>query len=238
MLALVNLFDQARLFNYMVFLKHEENTLMTNDYYERLKKFMWKGPFGSHQRVLFYAIDENMVETKGVILILDFINPSITLCIKENSSLTKMLLDPVNIIFHVEPEYQTRCLDYYNLSEIVCFSLLYVLEEERDFATKKGMLLHYGSSKMSEIDRKVKDLFAQIENNPRNKIGTNVAEDSVDLISQVQKLTLQGPIYRNTSPVKILFRKTTEAEDDESSSNQKSVNENGLELSLQFECNS
>jgi hypothetical protein len=59
MSALVENFDSANICNHKVFLKHEENTHMTELYYHQLKKFQWLGPFGSETRLLFHARDKD-----------------------------------------------------------------------------------------------------------------------------------------------------------------------------------
>lgn len=135
----------------MVFIKQEESGKITSQYYNQLKNFQWLGPFGSTNRVMFYSLDKDERERKSVALILDFQNPSITLCLKESTSLKKLLLDPLNIILHVEPNYNTRSLDQYSLSEIICFAYLFVTKKENRFFTKKGMLNTIDPSIAEEI---------------------------------------------------------------------------------------
>ena len=57
MKKLVQIFDFAKVSNYMVFLKYEENQLLTTKKYFWFKRFKWLGPFGTSERLMFYSVD-------------------------------------------------------------------------------------------------------------------------------------------------------------------------------------
>lgn len=182
---LIEIFDSAKITNHMVFLKQEENGQITSKKYHLFNRFMWQGPFGTPYRLLFYTVDRNEREKKGVVLIIDFSNPSITLCVRESSNLKKLLLDPSNIILHVEPKFSTRCIDTYSLADIVCFTYLFLSRKEKNFVTKKGMrdyMDYLDPSTFEDIETNVNRLFPQLQfssQNPHNEALSNTTTEFI-----------------------------------------------------------
>ena len=107
---------------------------------------------------MFFTIDKDYREKKSVVLIIDFCNPSITLRVKEGSSPATML-DPSNIILHIEPNYITRSVDRYNLAEIVCFTYFYICKQDKRFMTKTGMRNYANPETIVEIEQNVAKVF-------------------------------------------------------------------------------
>lgn len=110
--------------------------------------------------MIFYSVDTRETQTQGLVLLLDFSNPSITLFISDNSGPAKLHLEPSKIILHVEPRFTTRCVDSYSLVEIVCFAYLFASKKQRNFATKKGMLANFNQLDLKNIERTIKIYFS------------------------------------------------------------------------------